>query len=187
MDKNTEATFVRRKFTITEELDSELERMANNNYQGNVSLCLRQAITDHRETLNGNGTLAIRRLTESVAHIEDQVGDLTKLVNKVTEQSHSSGSRLSTKDNTALRRNKETVESNAEQVITVLEGAETPLRVADIIERVEMQPIDVRQVMGHLVDRGYVFTTLGDKPRYYLAQIDPSSTEDRNKSGGVDY
>jgi len=51
--QNTEYTFIRRKFTITESLDDVLTGMASQHYQGNVSLCIRAAIEDHRGTLAG--------------------------------------------------------------------------------------------------------------------------------------
>jgi hypothetical protein len=183
MSTNREATFIRRKFTLTEELDAELERMAANNYQGNVSLCLRQAITDHRETLNGHGDLTIRRLTESVAHIEDQISDLEQVVDTAaqhpdrgdTRQSETKGSNIAGTD---------ALSSDARQVLAVLKQAETPLRVADIIERVEMQPVDVRQVLGSLIDQGHVFVKPGDTPRYYLAMIETTPSK-QTRDGGA--
>lgn len=181
MNKDTETTFVRRKFTITEELDAELERIADNNYQGNVSLCLRQAIADHRETLRGNGEVTQRHLVESIAHIEDKICDLTKSVNKITEQSDQSHTgrpeRLGPVGDEAA------LDSGTDQILTALEEASTPLRVADIIERVEMQPIYVRDGLGHLVDHGHVFCTGDDPPRYHLATIGLSSTEQNNSRG----
>ena len=185
MNTNSESTFVRRKFTITEELDTELEQMAKNNYQGNVSLCLRQSISDHRETLSGNGDLEIRRLIESVAHIEDRISDLTESVHSVSEQARSSGGSLSEIEGTGIRR--EAAEGlDVEQIVTVLKKADTPLRVADIIEYVEMQPIDVRQVLGYLIDHGHVFTTSGDPPRLHLAKISssPNSSQDEHRGMG---
>lgn len=170
MSTNTETTFIRRKFTITEELDAELERMASNNYQGNVSLCLRQAITDYRNTLNGNGDLTIRRLTESVAYIEDQVSELEQSISEITDQQRSADGDLSK----MAGGSEANVQSGAAEVMTVLETTDTPLRVADIIERVAMQPIDVRSVLGGLVDDGHVFASPTDPPRYYLAKIDAS-------------
>lgn len=183
MNNDTEATFVRRKFTITEELDAELERMADNNYQGNVSLCLRQAIADHRETLHGNGEVTIRRLVESMAHIEDQVNDLRESVNTVTEEPNPSHNYRS-ETNVISVLNEGTAESEVGQIITVLGEANTPLRVADIIERVEMQPVDVRHGLGYLVDHGHVFSTGDNPPRYQLATTGLVSN-DRNTSGGT--
>lgn len=181
MSKDTEATFVRRKFTNTEELDKELERMAVNNYQGNVSLCLRQAITDHRETLRGNGDLTLRRLVESVAHIEGQISDLEESIHALTEQTtpsnidHPQEAVVSVDDEPI-------VASSANQIVATLEEANTPLRVADIIERVDMQPVDVRYMLGYLVDQGYVFTTREDTPRYQLATMGCNPT-DRDRFG----
>ena len=183
MDTNPETTFVRRKFTITEELDAELKQMADNNYQGNVSLCLRQSISDHRETLNGNGDLTIRHLIESVAHIEDQIDDLTESVNSFKQQTHPSDGSLSEAEGTGVSL-EDAADPAAKQVISVLQKANTPLRVADIIEYVEMQPIDVRQILGYLIDHGHVFTTSGSPPRYYLAKISPSLNDNKNRHRG---
>lgn len=184
MSTNTEATFIRRKFTITEELDAELERMADNNYQGNVSLCLRQAITDHRETLHGNGDLTVRRLAESVAHIEDQVSDLTRSVNKSANQTCSTERGSSDIEGVSLYRD-DAVSPREAQILAVLEETKTPLRVADIVERVEMQPIDVRRILGDFIDQGHVFATTDDTPRYHLASISCTSTDHSEDRGGV--
>ena len=184
MSQNTESTFVRRKFTITEELDAELERMADNNYQGNVSLCLRQSIADHRETLDGHGDLTVRHLAESIAHIEDQVSDLTQSVNENLHQTNSTEIYSSESGTDRLFRD-DTAIADDSQVLNVLEEAGTPLRVADLIERVEMHPIDVRRVLGRLVDQGHVFSTSGDMSRYYLASISYPSTDQSDERGGV--
>lgn len=181
MNKDTEPTFVRRKFTITEELDTKLEQMANSNYQGNVSLCLRQAITDHRETLRGNGGVTLRRLMESIAHIEDQVENLTQAVNMITERTNSPQTDRSEMAVVSVGEDNLMV-SGADQIVAVLEDTNTPLRVADIIERVEMQPIDVQYALGYLVDHGHVFSTQEDPPRYQLATTGVGPTE-RNELG----
>lgn len=177
MDTNSETTFVRRKFTITEELDTELEQMADNNYQGNVSLCIRQSISDHRETLNGNGDLTIRRLADSITRIETQIADLTESVNSVSEQIHSSDRSLSTTDSFSIELGE--ADSDASPVVSVLKKANTPLRIEDIIEQVEMQPVDVRQILGYLIDYGHVFTTSANPPRYHLANMGSSPNSDR--------
>ncbi|MEZ3162318.1 hypothetical protein ABNG03_10160 [Halorubrum sp. RMP-47] len=182
MNKDTEATFVRRKFTITEELDAELERMADNNYQGNVSLCLRQAVTDHRETLRGNGEVTLRRLMESVAHIEDQASELTQSVDTLVEQvdpTHTARPEATVANVTG----EPPVVAGGDQIVAALEETDTPLRVADIIERVEMQPVDVRYLLGYLVDHAHVFSTQEDPARYYLATSGLNST-DRDELGG---
>ncbi len=181
MDTNSETTFVRRKFTITEELDTELEQMADNNYQGNVSLCIRQSISDHRETLNGNGDLTIRRLADSITRIETQIVDLTESVNSVNEQTCSSGRSLSATEGIDIESG-ETTGLDTNPVVTVLKNANTPLRIEDIIEQVEMKPVDVRQMLGYLIDHGHVFTTSGNPPRYHLANMGSSPNSDR----GVD-
>lgn len=185
MDTNSESTFVRRKFTITEELDAELEQMADNNYQGNVSLCLRQSISDHRETLNGNGDLTVQHLFESVAHMEEQIEDLTESIKSVNKQTHPSDGSLSEAEGMGVNLG-EATDPAAKQVISVLQKANTPLRVADIIEYVEMQPIDVRQILGYLIDNGHVFTTSGSPPRYHLAKISPSLNNNEDRHRGED-
>jgi len=176
MDTNSETTFVRRKFTITEELDSELEQMADNNYQGNVSLCIRQSISDHRETLNGNGDLTIRRLADSITRIETRIVDLTESVDSVSEQTCSSGRSLSAMKGIELG---ETAGLGGKPVVSVLKKANTPLRIEDIIEQVEMKPVDVRQMLGYLIDHGHVFTTSGNPPRYHLANMGTSPNNGR--------
>ena len=176
MDTNSETTFVRRKFTITEELDSELEQMADNNYQGNVSLCIRQSISDHRETLNGNGDLTIRRLADSITCIETRIVDLTESVDSISKQKCSSDISLSATKGIELG---ETDGLDGNPIVSILTKANTPLRIEDIIEQVEMKPVDVRQMLGYLIDHGHVFTTSGNPPRYHLANMGTSPNNDR--------
>jgi len=176
MDTNSETTFVRRKFTITEELDTELEQMANNNYQGNVSLCIRQSISDHRETLNGNGDLTIRRLADSITCIETRIVDLTESVDSISKQKCSSDRSLSATKGIELG---ETDGLDGNPIVSILTKANTPLRIEDIIEQVEIQPVDVRKMLGHLIDNGHVFTTSGNPPRYHLAHMGSSPNNDR--------
>lgn len=157
--------FVRRKFTITTDLDSELEEMAAQHYQGNVSLCLRQAIVDHRETLNGNGQVTLKRLTRTVRQIQDDIEDLERATETVRE--YVQNRNRATPVMQAEPAESESVPSAAfSQVIQVIEDGETPLRAEDIIERVELPPGLVRRTLGRLLDRSYLSRTSDAPPRY---------------------
>lgn len=83
--ENTE--FVRRTFTITTELDEDLERLAAEHYQGNVSLCIRHAITDHRESLNRDRQVTLKRLSRSMRQIEDELDELAQAIEVMAENS----------------------------------------------------------------------------------------------------
>lgn len=173
MSEETDPTFVRRKFTITEELDGVLNELAENNYQGNVSLCLRQAIVDHRESLHNDGQLTLRRLVESVRAIETQLEELetsqSPVHDKNTQQPVTVSATIGSVDDIP----------GAVAVLTEIDGANGPLRGADIIEQVTLPPVRVRQTLGRLVDRGILFTTEQSPPRYYLAADSPAMEDEQ--------
>lgn len=178
MDTNKESEFVRRKFTITRELDDALVELANQHYQGNVSLCIRQSIIDHQKTHRGDGRLMIKRLSQTMEQIQDDVETLTDSVESLVEQfqpedpGHSaSGIHLSKAQNK--------MRSDTQCILEILTESSGPLRVEDMIERMDLKPITVRRALGRLIDFGYVFEVPGDIPRYQRAHanIDCSKSD----------
>lgn len=75
-------SFTRRKFTIPEQLDERLVKLADQHYQGNVSLCIRAAIEDHRSTLNetGQDSLHIQRLMSQLESTKSRQAEIHELI-----------------------------------------------------------------------------------------------------------
>ncbi|MFU1780568.1 hypothetical protein ACM16X_04210 [Haloarcula japonica] len=165
--------FVRRKFTITKELDTELEDMAAQHYQGNVSLCLRQAIADHRQTLDGDVRLLLKRLSKTVRQIQGDIEDLQQVTEAVHEYV-GDPNRSATSVQAGLSKSGS---STSRQTIRVIEDAETPLRAEDIIERVELPPRVVRRTLGRLIDQSLLSRTSDAPPRYQRIGTNSDSEE----------
>lgn len=177
MGTDSDHDFTRRKFTLTEQLDSDLERMAANHYQGNVSLCLRQAITDHRETLNGNGRLTLKQLVQTLQQVQDDVTDIERKIETQANQAQQQATCQSKPASAAVQ--KQQIGPNARHILSILAEAGSPLRVADINERADLKPVVVRQSLDYLIDQGYVFSTDNDPPRYHRARMtDPNGSNE---------
>lgn len=155
-------SFKRRKFTITEELDEVLTRLAEDHYQGNVSLCIRTAIEDHRASLEKSGKesamsqrLAIK-LDELAAHQEELSAAVNDLPQKeAAELSNSS-------------HHPEGVNGAMQAVYDALADSPNPLRFEDISENIDAPIADIQTALGQLVDRGFVVTDSGQNQRYSL-------------------
>jgi hypothetical protein len=174
---------IRRKFTLAKQLDEDLERMAKTHYQGNVSLCLRQAITDHQETLNGTGRLTMKRLARDIVELKDQSEKLTQTVERLTnhietENRSSSEGKLLNGGPTDTK-----VLKDASRVVDALERTEESLRVADLREHVESRPASIRRALGYLRDHGHVVRTQEEPYRYRLSRI--GLNRDAGQDSGV--
>ncbi len=161
-------SFKRRKFTITESLDSALKELAAQNYQGNVSLCLRAAIEDHRETLHGTDSgLVAQQLAQRVdqlnarqEHVIDVLNDIQHTVNTDEEENKQ----------TAQQKN---VTRDEARILSVIEPAETWVRIEDIDDQLDLPVSQIQPAVGRLLDRGFISSS-GDSPcRFQLAGRSP--------------
>jgi hypothetical protein len=172
------ATFTRRKFTITEPLDNELVQLAEAHYQGNVSLCIRAAIEDHQQSLRGGGETTSRRLTaqmrELVEHQQSMFETLGAIDDRLpeTDQLHPKP-RDTTVSNTQLS----CLPTEAVQVLQVFTDAGGSLRIGDVADRVELSIRDVQTAAGLLVDHGYLIRTKSNTERYRAIGVSPSGLE----------
>lgn len=160
-------TFIRRKFTITETLDGVLTEMAAQNYQDNVSLCLRASIEDHRATLEGTGTdqLASQRLAMKLETIEKQqelIGSTVESVQEQTEEGKRSGSGK-------RRRNTGEMTDDMRYVYDTVQTADRGLRIGDLVERLDLSASRLQPALGSLVDVGLVVDTGDSTHRFQLA------------------
>jgi hypothetical protein len=162
--REKETTYCRRKFTITEILDDVLVEMAEQHYQGNVSLCLRAAIEDHRATLNGTNTdVLAEKLTQSVESVKTQQEDIITVLQTLEQQLQ--------QKNTDAHRAAECghMTEFESQVLTSLVEIDTGLRIADLADRLEVRTARLPPALGTLVDRGLVIATGTSPKRFHLA------------------
>ncbi|MFC6874123.1 helix-turn-helix domain-containing protein [Halobellus marinus] len=173
-ETNSESAFTRRKFTITESLDAVLEEMAEQNYQGNVSLCLRAAIEDHKQTLDGTDSgLMTQQLANRINDIEVQQNRVLDTLNEIEshldqQQTQSGTSKFDSND----------LPGEAERILNELESAESGLRVDGLAERLGLPTSRVQPVLSSLLDYGLVAANDSAPGRYYLMGL----TEDNRRS-----
>jgi hypothetical protein len=77
-----ESRFNARRFTLTEYHDDRLNEMAENCYGGNASLCVRNAIEDHSQTLEGTGDNLLREISAKLDQIEEALTGLRSGTNE---------------------------------------------------------------------------------------------------------
>lgn len=160
---NAEPAFTRRKFTITETLDSELNSLAERHYQSNVSLCIRAAIEDHIQTLEGDGDATTRRLIAEI----DEVGDTQQvLVRKISALESALETEGQQTDETSQSPRTGALPPTRRQVLDRIAAAESGLHVDDIMETLDLPNEHILAALGSLVDRGYVFRVEPNSERY---------------------
>lgn len=91
-------SFTRRRFSLPDPKDDVLVSLAERHYQGNVSLFLRAAIEDHRDTLEGTGQgeRTLHELRTAISDLSHGQQELYKMVKKIIEQSHDSAAATET-------------------------------------------------------------------------------------------
>ena len=166
---NKNSTFVRRKFTITETLDSVLTGMAAQNYQGNVSLCLRAAIEDHRATLEGTGAgqLATQRLAVKLDAIEAQQEAIRSAVDSVQNRTE----KRNQTDSGRRRSHGETsgMTDDMRHIYDTVKAADSGLRTDDLAERLDLPASRLQPALGSLVDLGLLVDIGNTTHRFQLA------------------
>ena len=161
----SDTSFKRRKFTITESLDEVLEDLAEQNYQGNVSLCLRAAIEDHRETHSGtNQSLVTQQLLHRIEELTSRQDQMIEELNALETSLAQEPARA---DSSLLR---ETGLSDDEsRVLKSLETSETGLRIDDLADRLDRPTVRIQPALGSLIDLGIVIPTDESPTRFRLA------------------
>ena len=166
------STITRRKFTLTEQLDADLQQFADLHYQGNVSLCLRAAFEDHKNTLNGEGRIALQRLEKEASHLRETTNELSHDVSDIADsveelQRQSTRGELPSIDGEG--------NDDTQQVFSELHNARTSLRIDDLLERAELSPRCVVAALERLVDVGLVVETPQGE-RYQPSTMQPTHT-----------
>lgn len=161
----SDTSFKRRKFTITESLDEVLEDLAEQNYQGNVSLCLRAAIEDHRATLHGTDsdlvTQQLLHRVEKLTSRQDQIMEALEAVEnnigQETTEAKSSSLHISG------------LSEDEQQILSVLEATDTGLRIDDLAERLDLPTARIQPALGILIDLGIIIPNGESPTRFRLA------------------
>lgn len=169
------STFTRRKFTITESLDERLVEFAGRHYQGNVSLCIRSAIEDHQQSLEGEGKLALSRLVTQMeelknqqASIQEELQDIDDTLNSPSTSTMGSVSDGDYTDTTELVRSE-------------LSIADDGLRIDDLMDRLPLSLPEIQSALGLLVDQGIVVDRHTNRERFWIVGDCVSSQEDTNE------
>lgn len=164
--KSEQATsFTRRKFTITEELDKALQKIADKNYQGNISLCLRAAIEDHKMTLDGTDSDLIaqqlaRRIDDIQARQDEIISALEAIEQDIDRHIIETESLPVT-----------TIETTGVQnrILTSLRDSDEGLRIDDLADNLDTQTSEILPAIQSLIDRGLVRSDGGSSERFLLA------------------
>jgi hypothetical protein len=170
------STITRRKFTLTERLDADLQQFADQHYQENVSLCLRAAFEDHKNTLNGEGRIALKRLEQEVSQLREITTELSREVSDIA------GDIEALSDQGARREPPSVINGgygDTQQVLDELHSAKTPLRIEDLLERAELSPRRVVTALEQLVDLGLIVET-PQGARYQPSTMQPTTHTDRD-------
>lgn len=170
------ATITRRKFTLPERLDADLQRFADLHYQGNVSLCLRAAYEDHKNTLNGEGRIALKRLEKEVGQLRETTTELNREVSNIVEGIEE------LRDQGTRREPPSIIDGrygDTQQVLDELHSAKTPLRIEDLLERADLSPRRVVTALEQLVDLGLIVET-PQGARYQPSTMQPTTYTDRD-------
>ncbi|WP_336328330.1 hypothetical protein [Halovenus sp. HT40] len=162
-NRENQSKFIRRKFTITERLDEILVETAEQHYQGNVSLCIRAAIEDHRSSLDGTGdAIAVQQLAREIDKIRSQLEDIKTSGDK-SESSQSSRS--------------EDAESEMSRIVNLIKQSEQGLRLSDIDDQLDIPISKIQSGLGRLVDQGRLMIGPDSTERFYLVGQQSKSKE----------
>ncbi|GAB7092552.1 hypothetical protein JCM18237_28230 [Halorubrum luteum] len=155
--------FTRRKFTIPRRLDEELVRVAEDHYQGNVSLCIRAAFEDHKQTLNGEGEIAFGRL---LSHVDEMAKRQSEILNRIESLEDDVGGQ-----GTPNPSSEGPFDPRVEQVYRELEQSDGGLRIDDLRERLDLNLPAIQSALGKLVDHGLSTDRATDSERFWAVGV----------------
>lgn len=144
---------VRRKFTLSREHDELLQDLAETNYQGNCSQCIRAAIKDHERSLDGSDEFEFRQLRSAVEQLESRVDDLTEEIqSRLHQQSApqhapSENTANNSEDNTSVQRRVQRC---------LLQSGEDALSLEELVGRVEAEPTSIQTAVKVLLEEDFI-------------------------------
>lgn len=155
-----ESSFTRRKFTLTEDDDEELQQLADRHYDGNVSLCIRAAVADHSSNLEGNGQRAMNRLARQMRTVTEQSSQLDEDVSTLISKTD----KIAAGHTPTLPFRVESSQlQDAEFVYRLFRRKSTGLRIDDVLEQSELPPQRVLQAVELLIDLAYLHRTTNNR------------------------
>lgn len=170
-----ESTFTRRKFTITESLDERLVEFAGRHYQGNVSLCIRSAIEDHQQSLEGKERLTLSRLVAQIGELENRQASIHEQLEEIDDALHvQQGSNKATAPS-------ESSTNNTKLIQRELSTADDGLRIDDLMERLSLNLPEIQSALGSLVDQGVVTDRTTNRERFWIVGDRESSSREYNE------
>lgn len=159
-----QSEFIRRKFTITESLDSVLEKIAAEHYQGNVSLCLRAAIESHQQTLRGEGAFA----AQQVSHRLDNIAEQQQTLNSALDELSSSLPGRTPGGDSMVVSGVELADAEA-TVYRAFLNQNRAIHIDDLVEGLDLDLEELHRALTRLVDLGLVTRSDSGQHRYRLA------------------
>lgn len=165
MTSGPDSVFKRRKFTIMQSLDDILQNMAEGHYQGNVSLCLRSAIEDHRATLDGEGRIAMKRIGLELHELQNTNEELTTALEEIEARIEE----VSDHQRRSQNGDYELLTDDMRSVRHTILDADDSLRIDDILERLDLPASRILPALGDLIDCGYLCEVDENNSRYELA------------------
>lgn len=161
----TDSSFVRRRFTITEALNEVLDQLAKHHYQGNVSLCLRAAIEEHRTTLQGTDSVQpeIEQLAMQIQRMAENQGDLREVIetipDKINTTSRNEGKQMAGPPGVA---------GDSRVVYEALRASDSGLRFDDLQEKLDLPASRVQPALGALLNSAHVVRSAENRHRFVL-------------------
>lgn len=146
--------FTRRKFTLPPTTDNILTNLAERHYQGNVSLFLRAAIEDHRDTLEGTGSgeRSIHEVGQAISQINESHGDLDDKLTKILEIIDQQQTLTPTQIGPEIGAFPEPVEQIHQHVLNATQGC----RFDDLVEQTQLPKATIQSALHTLLDVGLV-------------------------------
>lgn len=146
--------FIRRKFTLPPDTDNLLVSLAERHYQGNVSLYLRAAIEDHRNTLeNADSTeRSLHTLLKRMGEIDSTQADIREIltaIEKLLREQHT----LKENGSYDIAPSLQFIE---QQILTSCVKESNGLRLEDIREDTNLPVKEIQSALHSLLDTGYI-------------------------------
>lgn len=157
-----DADIVRINFSLSKRTREKFEKLANEHYSGNTSGLIRAAVHDHEQTtLQGDGQVTLKLIKSELSNngqrLEEILNELEDLTNERSPSSNQTDLELS--------------QESLDQVQQYLLDEKEATR-SELIQQLELPPIQVRQAVGELLDLGMIqCDDSQDEPRFSPATI----------------
>lgn len=180
------AEFVDRKFSLTKEIDDELDRLADEYYDGVRSRCIRCAIKDHKRSHDEENEFTIGKLRHEVDKLADEIQDLREVV----EERASEGPEIivgpapvqgdSINQIESQAPSDKNLDKHARIVHEIITNADTASLTRDeIVEKSSLSNSEVRRAVTYLVNNQMLIEDAESAPVEY--QLNDRTQGDTNE------